>query len=77
MLTRTESLDTLSPCESICSDDMMMDFESNSSIDSIDRYVLFFIYKFYLFYLINIKFCLYLLEMHVQMEVEVDQHYIH
>lgn len=37
ILSRTESLDTLSPCESICSEDMMMDFECNSSIDSIDR----------------------------------------
>lgn len=38
LLSRTESLDTLSPCESICSDDMMMDFEcGNSSRDSIER----------------------------------------
>lgn len=37
VIPRTESLDTLSPCESICSDDLMMDFECNSSIDSIDR----------------------------------------
>lgn len=37
IISRTESLDTLSPCESICSDDLMMDFECNSSIDSIDR----------------------------------------
>lgn len=34
-LTRTESLDTLSPCESIASDDLMMDFDS--SMDSIDK----------------------------------------
>ncbi|XP_031629004.1 uncharacterized protein LOC116344361 isoform X3 [Contarinia nasturtii] len=37
LISRAESLDTLSPCESICSDDLMMDFECNSSIDSIDR----------------------------------------
>lgn len=37
-LNRAESLDTLSPCESIASDDLMMDFES-SSMDSIDRFV--------------------------------------
>lgn len=37
IISRTESLDTLSPCESICSEDLMMDFECNSSIDSIDR----------------------------------------
>ncbi|XP_055315772.1 putative uncharacterized protein DDB_G0277255 isoform X19 [Sitodiplosis mosellana] len=37
VISRAESLDTLSPCESICSDDLMMDFECNSSIDSIDR----------------------------------------
>lgn len=30
-MTRAESLDTLSPCESICSDDLMIDFECNSS----------------------------------------------
>lgn len=35
-ITRTESLDTLSPCESIASDDMMLDFECHSSMDSID-----------------------------------------
>lgn len=35
LLSRTESLDTMSSCESIASDDMMMDFDS--SIDSIDR----------------------------------------
>lgn len=41
MLTsRAESLDTLSPCESIASDDLMMDFEIHSSMDSIDRFVL-------------------------------------
>lgn len=34
---RTESLDTLSPCDSIASDDLMMDFESQSSFESIDR----------------------------------------
>lgn len=38
-LTRTESLDTLSPCESIGSDDFMLDFDSNSSLDSIDRLI--------------------------------------
>lgn len=37
VISRAESLDTLSPCESICSDDLMMDFECNSSIESIDR----------------------------------------
>jgi hypothetical protein len=36
-ISRTESLDTLSPCESIASDDMMMDFDNYSSIDSIDK----------------------------------------
>lgn len=35
-LSRAESLDTLSPCDSI-SDDLMADFELNSSLDSIDR----------------------------------------
>ncbi|XP_068149610.1 serine-rich adhesin for platelets isoform X10 [Drosophila tropicalis] len=39
VLDRAESLDTLSPCESICSDDLMMDFDMNSSLDSIDRTV--------------------------------------
>lgn len=34
---RCESLDTLSPCDSIASDDLMMDFESQSSFESIDR----------------------------------------
>lgn len=38
LLSRTESLDTLSPCESIASDDLMMDFDYNSSVDSLDRY---------------------------------------
>lgn len=37
MLSRKESLDTLSPCESICSDDLMMDFDCESSIDSFDQ----------------------------------------
>ncbi|BFF98839.1 uncharacterized protein DMAD_06883 [Drosophila madeirensis] len=37
VLDRAESLDTLSPCESICSDDLMMDFDMNSSVDSIDH----------------------------------------
>ncbi|XP_055842176.1 uncharacterized protein LOC129909189 isoform X2 [Episyrphus balteatus] len=37
VLNRAESLDTLSPCESICSDDLMMDFDVNSSMDSIDN----------------------------------------
>lgn len=36
-LSRTGSLDTLSPCESIASDDMMMDFDLNSSVDSIEK----------------------------------------
>ncbi|XP_055378984.1 probable serine/threonine-protein kinase DDB_G0282963 isoform X3 [Condylostylus longicornis] len=36
MLSKAESWDTLSPCESIASDDLMMDFET-SSMDSIDR----------------------------------------
>lgn len=36
-IPRTESLDTLSPCDSIASDDLMMDFESQSSFESIDR----------------------------------------
>ncbi|XP_034483030.1 homeobox protein 5 isoform X2 [Drosophila innubila] len=39
VLESAESLDTLSPCESICSDDLMMDFDMNSSVDSIDRTV--------------------------------------
>ncbi len=43
LLSRTESLDTLSPCESIASDDLMMDYEYNSSIDSLDRYRIQFI----------------------------------
>ncbi|XP_064539954.1 serine-rich adhesin for platelets isoform X6 [Drosophila montana] len=37
VLESAESLDTLSPCDSICSDDLMMDFDMNSSVDSIDR----------------------------------------
>lgn len=37
LLSRTESLDTLSPCESICSDDMMIDFDCNISRNSIER----------------------------------------
>lgn len=37
VMDRAESLDTLSPCESICSDDLMMDFDVNSSLDSIDH----------------------------------------
>ena len=36
-LERSGSLDTLSPCDSIASDDLMADFEVNSSLDSIDR----------------------------------------
>lgn len=38
-LSRTGSLDTLSPCTSIASDDMMMDFDAevHSSIDSMER----------------------------------------
>ncbi|CAO1340147.1 unnamed protein product [Diamesa serratosioi] len=41
-LSRAESLDTLSPCDSITSDDLMADFELNSSLDSIDRPALSF-----------------------------------
>uniref|UniRef100_A0AAG5D8C4 Uncharacterized protein n=1 Tax=Anopheles atroparvus TaxID=41427 RepID=A0AAG5D8C4_ANOAO len=36
-MVRAESLDTLSPCDSIASDDFMLDFDCNSSMDSIDR----------------------------------------
>lgn len=36
-MNRSESLDTLSPCDSIASDDLMADFESQSSFESIDR----------------------------------------
>lgn len=36
-LSRTGSLDTLSPCTSIASDDMMIDFELHSSIDSMEK----------------------------------------
>lgn len=36
-LERSGSLDTLSPCDSIASDDLMGDFDINSSLDSIDR----------------------------------------
>ncbi|GAB0092567.1 hypothetical protein DMENIID0001_075700 [Sergentomyia squamirostris] len=36
-LPRSESLDTLSPCESIASDDLMVDYQSQSSLDSVDR----------------------------------------
>ncbi|XP_059615431.1 uncharacterized protein LOC132260991 isoform X3 [Phlebotomus argentipes] len=36
-LPRSESLDTLSPCESIASDDLMIDYQSQSSLDSVDR----------------------------------------
>lgn len=36
-MDRSGSLDTLSPCDSIASDDLMADFEINSSLDSIDR----------------------------------------
>lgn len=36
-MDRSGSLDTLSPCDSIASDDLMADFELNSSLDSIDR----------------------------------------
>ncbi|XP_063702961.1 uncharacterized protein LOC134832758 isoform X2 [Culicoides brevitarsis] len=35
-LSRTGSLDTLSPCESIASDDLMVDFDTRSSMDSIE-----------------------------------------
>lgn len=34
---RSGSLDTLSPCDSIASDDLMADFDLGSSIDSIER----------------------------------------
>lgn len=34
---RTDSLNTLSPCDSIASDDLMMDFDCTSSFESIDR----------------------------------------
>lgn len=37
ILERSGSLDTLSPCDSIASDDLMADFDINSSLDSIDR----------------------------------------
>ncbi|XP_067644587.1 serine-rich adhesin for platelets isoform X3 [Eurosta solidaginis] len=37
VMERVDSLDTLSPCESICSEDLMMDFDMHSSVDSIDR----------------------------------------
>lgn len=37
MLSRTESMNTLSPCESICSEDLMMDFDCNSSIESAEQ----------------------------------------
>lgn len=33
-ISKAESLDTLSPCESICSDDLMMDFEYSSNNSS-------------------------------------------
>lgn len=36
-MERSGSLDTLSPCDSIASDDLMGDFDINSSLDSIDR----------------------------------------
>lgn len=36
-LERTGSLDTLSPCDSIASDDLMADFDLGSSVDSIER----------------------------------------
>ncbi|XP_070502044.1 serine-rich adhesin for platelets isoform X2 [Chironomus tepperi] len=38
ILERSGSLDTLSPCDSIASDDLMADFDINSSLDSIDRH---------------------------------------
>lgn len=39
--SRTGSIDTLSPCESIASDDLMLDFDlsQGSGLDDIDRYV--------------------------------------
>ena len=37
IMERSGSLDTLSPCDSIASDDLMGDFDINSSLDSIDR----------------------------------------
>ncbi|XP_055689446.1 uncharacterized protein LOC129793453 isoform X4 [Lutzomyia longipalpis] len=36
-LQRSESLDTLSPCESIASDDLMIDYQSQSSLDSVEK----------------------------------------
>lgn len=36
-IERSGSLDTLSPCDSIASDDLMADFDLASSLDSIDR----------------------------------------
>lgn len=41
--SRTGSIDTLSPCESIASDDLMMDFDisQGSGLDDIDRYVIY------------------------------------
>jgi hypothetical protein len=58
-LDRSGSLDTLSPCDSIASDDLMADFELNSSLDSIDRWVVvFFAYAYYnfTFFLLNFHF---------------------
>lgn len=39
IMERSGSLDTLSPCDSIASDDLMADFDVASSLDSIDRWV--------------------------------------
>lgn len=82
LLSRTESLDTLSPCESIASDDLMLDFECHSSMDSIDR----FVYKlyFYTYFICNLIF-INLINLFVTKTIEcvnqiivvVDQHYIH
>ncbi|KAL7048496.1 hypothetical protein ACKWTF_003365 [Chironomus riparius] len=38
IMERSGSLDTLSPCDSIASDDLMADFDINSSLDSIERH---------------------------------------
>ncbi|KAG5678349.1 hypothetical protein PVAND_008033 [Polypedilum vanderplanki] len=38
LIERSGSLDTLSPCDSIASDDLMADFDLASSLDSIDRH---------------------------------------
>lgn len=40
IMERSGSLDTLSPCDSIASDDLMADFDIASSLDSIERWVI-------------------------------------